>query len=304
MMPNVFAKLRERYQDKQPNQIIIGLMVGVGGTLIIVGLIIVMMIGGSISDLASGRAVFNSDLVPDFLKGDNHPGPKLRVILLQPDDCQDCFDIGQMADSLSQPALGLNIVAVRTISTDSRDGRELIDRYKVTQVPTLLISGELEKDKMFFDALKEVGDVVDGVFVFRKVVPPYLDLASGQIKGLMSAIYLTDNSCTECYDVMLHGQALTGLGISLDSTSTIDVGSDEGKALVAKYSISGVPTVLMSGDISPYQVINTGLEATLGYYGSTTDDGTYIFTKLNEMGTYRDLKTGKIVEVKLEQPAQ
>ena len=54
-----------------------------------------------------------------------------------------------------------------------------------------------------------------------------------------------------------------------------------------------MPTILLKGDLSEY----TGLQQIWPQVGKITDDGTYIFTKLDEMGSYMSLKTGKLVVV-------
>ena len=38
----------------------------------------------------------------------------------------------------------------------------------------------------------------DGALVVTSVPPPYLDVASGAVKGKFSVTYLTDKNCKEC----------------------------------------------------------------------------------------------------------
>ena len=101
--------------------------------------------------------------------------------------------------------------------------------------------------------------------------------------------------CDDCYDISLHDTALTNLGLSPKSAATFDVSSDQGKSLVQEYNITKVPTILMSGDLSEYQ----GLQQVWSLVGEVSDDGTYIFTGLEEMGTYKDLESGKVVEIEI-----
>ena len=140
-----------------------------------------------------------------------------------------------------------------------------------------------------------LGEVIDGVFVFRELIPPYIEVASGNLRGQFSTTYLTDESCEDCYDVNVHMVALNNLGLTVGESSTFDVSSDQGKELLDKYSITKVPTIILSGDLSEYQ----GLQQVWPLVGEVTSDGSYVFTKMEEMGTYRDLDTGEVVEVEL-----
>jgi hypothetical protein len=143
-----------------------------------------------------------------------------------------------------------------------------------------------------------LGEVIDDIFVFRQLIPPYIEVASGNLRGQFSLVYLTDDSCDECYDVTLHDMALTNLGLKPQSSQTIDVSSSDGQDLVDKYDITLVPTVVMNGDLSEY----SSLQQVWPVVGTIADDGAYIFTGMNEMGTHRDLETGDIIEIETPVP--
>ncbi|MEK7167842.1 MAG: hypothetical protein AAB791_02455, partial [Patescibacteria group bacterium] len=69
-----------------------------------------------------------------------------------------------------------------------------------------------------------------------------------------------------------------------------------GKALVGKYAITAVPTMLLNGELEEYQ----NFQQVWPLVGKIWEnDGTYIFTKLDEMGSYYDLEKDKLVEVDL-----
>jgi len=145
-----------------------------------------------------------------------------------------------------------------------------------------------------------LGDIIDGKFVLRQVIPPYYDVASNKIKGGVNITYLTDQSCKECYDVKLHDRALTNLGVPTTGIKTVDISSDEGKQLVSKYSIKLVPTLILSGEVSEYQT----LVQVWKDVGTVTSDGTYIFTDLGVMGgSYKDLSKNQIIKAPAPTPA-
>ncbi|MEK7653335.1 MAG: hypothetical protein AAB358_02565 [Patescibacteria group bacterium] len=216
---------------------------------------------------------------------------KLRYTIITKKDCAGCWDINLFFDAIKGNKV--KEVGRSTLYIDDAATKKIIDQYKITKIPTVLVSGDLEKNDTLKQAWSALGEIVDKVFVLRQVIPPYIDVATGELKGKVSGIFLSDTACKECYDVALHNQALTNLGVTLTDSKTIDVSSDEGKALVAKYAITAVPTLILTGEISEY----SNLVQIWPQVGKIADDGTYIFTKMDEMGTYYDLTKKKVVTV-------
>lgn len=227
--------------------------------------------------------------IPLIMRNSGSGPAKLKLTVITKPDCTQCWDVGLLTEALAQ--YKVKITGTTTLDYSSGKGKKLVEKYGIDKVPSVIISGDLDKDpalKPFWEALGEI----DGKdFVFRQVIPPYIDVASGQLKGAVQVTYLTDNSCKECYDVTLHGNALRNLAIPTTDSKTIDVASDEGKALVKKNGIKSVPTVTISGETSEYQSLADLWEQV----GTVASDGTYVFTQTQLMGTYKDLSTGKVV---------
>lgn len=216
---------------------------------------------------------------------------KLRFTVITSRNCQDCFDIQLLIDAIKQNNIketGLEILNIEDSKT-----KKILEQYKIAKVPTLLVAGELEKDEVLKNAWPQIGEIVDGVFVFRQIIPPYIDVATGQLKGATSVVYLSDQACAECYNISLHESALKNLGIIPKESKTVDVSSDEGKELVKKYAIAAVPTMIVRGELDEY----LNFQQVWPLVGKVDSDGSYIFTKLDEMGSYYDLEKGKLVEV-------
>lgn len=272
--------------DGQKENLIRGLAYGLGGALIIAIVVLLVIFGGQIKDRLKNDGADNNT------SQTGADAPKLRITVITSKLCGDkCFDINLFLDALKQN--GIKEVGTETLNIEDSQGRALADKYQITKVPTVLISGELDKNPQLAQAWASLGEIIDQVFVFRKLIPPYIEVASGQLKGQFSLVYLTDESCSKCYDVKLHDTALGNLGLKTDNNQTIDVASDEGKELLKKYEILSVPTILLSGDLIEY----SGLQQIWPQVGVVAEDGTYVFTKMDEMGSYMNLKTGKLVEV-------
>lgn len=266
-----------------------GLSYGLGGALIILIIILLIIFGGKIKNKISG----GSD---SPVNGDVN-APELRVTVVTSKNCEGtCFDINLFLDALRQN--NIKEVGLETIYIEDTQGQDLASRYAITKVPTVLISGELDKDPQLAQAWAALGEIIDDVFVFRQLIPPYIEVATGDVRGEFSLVYLTDQSCEECYDVKLHDTALINLGLAPKNSSVFDISSDEGQALVDQYDITKVPTIVMTGDLSEYQ----GLQQVWSIVGTVSDDGTYVFTGLEEMGTYKDLDSGEVVEVVITDP--
>jgi len=168
-------------------------------------------------------------------------------------------------------------------------------KYNIDFVPTLLLSKEAVAYEVMQRAWSQVGTKeIDGSYVLRLVYPPFINLTTGKFMGLVNIIYLTDNSCTECYDVKLHKQIISSpqsFAISLDKEETIDISDVKGKELVAKYNITHVPATILFGEVDVYPASKA-----LKQFFTAEKDGAYVFRRVNLLGTYKDLTTNQVVK--------
>lgn len=291
----MFKFFKRSEEDGRKENLIRGLVYGLGGALIILIVVLLIVFGGRIKDRISGKNNNSNSNINTEVSKD---APKLRITVVTSSNCEGkCFDINLFLNALKQN--GIQETGSETINIEDNQGKDLVEKYKIDKVPTVLISGELDKNPQLAQAWTTLGEIIDNVFVFRKLIPPYIEVATGNLRGTFSLTYLTDQSCSNCYDVKLHDTALGNLGLVTKDTKTVDVSSDDGKTLIKKYAITEAPTILITGDLAEY----TGLQQIWPQVGKISDDGTYIFTKMDEMGSYMNLKTGKLVEVAPPAPA-
>lgn len=278
--------MEEEKENKKSPGVLKGVILGGGAALLILAIIaggIFFLLKKDNQPEAGQPAADQTDV----------PQAALRITVVTKKDCPDCWDVNLFLDALRQN--NIKEEGLETIYVDDGATQSIIDKYKITKVPTVLIAGELDKNPTLASAWPVLGEVIDGVFVFRDILPPYLDLATGEVRGKFTLTYLIDQSCQECYDYQDHLLALNNLGMNPTDVKTVDISSDEGKALVEKYDINLVPTIIMSGDLSVYSYLNQVWSSV----GETAEDGAYIFTKLEEMGTHKDLATGEVVKVEI-----
>ncbi len=120
-----------------------------------------------------------------------------------------------------------------------------------------------------------------------------MDITEKKVKGLVTLTLLDDKSCTECYNVSLHKLVLDRFNMYIEDERMVDITDSEGKYLINKYSITQVPTIILSGEVSEY----TALTNIWDQVGTVEEDGSYVFRKLEVMGTYKDLTADKVVVI-------
>lgn len=210
-----------------------------------------------------------------------------------------CWDAQLFITALENKGVKIEKVSTAIIDPLIPLGRgvSLAKKYSITKFPTVVLefTGDSKPNlKQFFSS--SLGTVDGDVFVLTKILAPYYDAADKAIKGVVKITYLSDQTCSNCYDVTLHETALKNLGVDTSKSETYDVSSEQGKALISKYGITKVPTVIITGEISEY----SALVETWPTVGVVESDGAYLFTGMDSMGGYyKDLKTGKIIKAKV-----
>ena len=215
------------------------------------------------------------------------------VVITDP-SCTQCVDPKTMVESFKQT--GVKVKDLKEFAWDSTDGQNIINQYKITKIPTLIFSSDID----LYDSVKSVWSKIgtvekDKTYVARSLPLPYRDLTTGQIAGLVDITYLTDSSCPDCYDAKgVQKPILTNnYKVALRSEQTVDASSPEGQTLIAKYAITKVPTILMSPGIDQY----ASLKKVWTSVGTVETDGWYVFTALDQLGsiTYKDLTKNQII---------
>ncbi len=288
--PNIFSRVfqacgkmfKKKEESSAKSNLAKGLVIGLIAALIVLVIILIIAFAlGAFRGQKPGGATAAAKAI------------KLKVTIVASKDCTDCWDTSLFTEALKQQP-NVTVTGENTVYTSDAKTKDLISKYKLDKVPTILISGNLSDDQELTKFLtSSMGEIIDKVFVLRQIIPPYIELASGQERGKVAITLITDQSCKTCYDAQLHLRALSNIGIITNNVSTVDISSDAGKSLLKQYNIKKVPTFIMTGDLQAYQ----GLAQVWDQVGTVASDGTYVFTKVELMGTYMDLAKNKIVKV-------
>ena len=192
-------------------------------------------------------------------------------------DCTECFNLSVAFDFLKKQQ-GIELVAVR--NNTIAESAVLAAKYNITHLPALILTGEVENRTI------QGFERIDDALVFAQSPPPYYDLSSGTVKGLVSVIELTAQ-CETCFNTSLLVGQLRLAGVFLQEVKTIDASSDKGKTLVAKYNIQKVPTLIFNQDALLYDVVAQAWPT----IGSNESDGALVLRLVNP--PYVNVSTGK-----------
>ena len=217
---------------------------------------------------------------------------------LKDSECGKCNDLTPLINQIK--GAGVKIYEEKIIEPNSNEGKELIKKYNIGFAPTIILSKEASAYDIIQQAWLQIGSKeIDGNYVLRLVNPPFINLTTNMLRGLVNIVYLTDKSCLECYDVNKHKEILTNqqsFAINLEKEETFDISDVRGKELIAKYNITQVPTVILSEEINVYPSSQV-----LKQFFSVEKDGSYVFRTTQSVGTYKDLTTNQVVEIQQSQ---
>lgn len=213
----------------------------------------------------------------------------VTLTLVNASSCVECTDLMPAVQQLR----GLvTVKEVKAVDKDSTGGKALAEKYSMARLPGVLVSSDVAEYPVA-SQLAAAGTLKQDGTIALGANPPYFNTSTGKVDGIASLILLNDSSCTECYDVAMHVPIVErGFQVYLGSTKTVDSGSAEGKALISKYGITALPTILMSGDLAPYAQLN----AIWKTVGTMEEDGTYAFRTMSAIAgnPYKNVTTGKV----------
>lgn len=218
---------------------------------------------------------------------------RVTAYYLKEPECAKCNDLKALAAQIK--SAGVKLYEEKIISIKSDEGRQMIQKYSIGFAPALILSKSAGEYAIINQAWAQIGSKEsDGSYVLRQANPPFINLTSGELKGVVNITYLSDKGCAGCYNVSLHKSILTSpqsFAVTLGKEENYDISGDKGKELIAKYNITMVPTIILSNEISAYPSNNV-----LKQFFAVHKDGSYVFTKVSSTGTYKDLSTGQVVE--------
>ena len=203
--------------------------------------------------------------------------PEVNLIYILP-ECDVCFDLTPVISQIKNS--NINITKEIELNISSEKAMNLIKKYKIEKLPTVILKGDIDRVSLQ-DFVKN-----EDALVFNNIQPPYINTKTFEISGLVSAIIIEDSKCKLCYNFDTVLNALKQSGVVFSERKKIDFNSTEGDEIIKKYEIKRVPALLLSSDIDLYSVAQN-----LKQSGAKAKNGYYVF----ETGApYVDVNTGAI----------
>src|SRR3989338_1619902 len=194
--------------------------------------------------------------------------------------CKDCFDVEALVTQVKDK--NVKILDEKRVEKNSEEAKTLIEDYNIKKLPTVIVSGELDKFSM--TGFETVNDKQ----VFMNILAPYVESSTGQTKGLVKLVHVTDTSCVECISMEPVIASLGEAGVKISDIKKVDYTSPEGKKYISDYGLKETPALLISNEVTYYN----GMKETLVSLGSTEVKG---FFKLHStLPPYRKTGTGQV----------
>ncbi|NYZ77281.1 hypothetical protein H0O02_03120 [Candidatus Micrarchaeota archaeon] len=213
--------------------------------------------------------------------GEEALSPNATAIIVLSEKCTDCDSAARLVEKIRQDSanLGTNIVDIQTAYDSSEDGRMLIIRYNITELPALILKKEGQWDgrllSMWVDGIGSVED--DGSLLYREVAPPYVIVESGETIGMVEAVEIVPESCEGCFDSGAFLDSLEGYPdyVHFTEVTRFNESNPGARALIEKYNITKLPVVILNPGIGAYKVSQQ-----LQSVGSQEDDGWLVLREI------------------------
>lgn len=235
-------------------------------------------IWGDTWDKKEDVILFDGDLVPyiDLETGDTIGLVSLTSIV--DISCEECVSMNETIDFFRRA--GVKFSEEKTIEYE--EAQDLINEFEVKRVPAIIVSSNI----LEYPTINQIWEQLnatekDGFYALHSTAPPYLDLNSSGVRGLVEVFYLNDNSCLDCYDVNVNKQILErNFGIYLVNETTLNISSEQGIILVDKYNITEAPMIILSPEVRLYEQFNNIWED----IGTIEEDGWYVMRNPSVLG--------------------
>ncbi|MBI5023009.1 MAG: hypothetical protein HZC05_02490 [Candidatus Magasanikbacteria bacterium] len=215
---------------------------------------------------------------------------EVEAIIVKESSCVECVDVAPILEKIKQN--NVNIKSIKTVERMSEEGDGLIKKYSLEKIPSFILTGEIDKGEFLKKILPALGEIKDNAFILKNIGGPFVAVADGQIKGKAKLILLTDSTCPQCYDAVVHQAIVKQFGLN-PTIETVDSQSLVGKKFISAYRIQLLPTIIIQGDLGVYPQLKT----VWPQVGDIAKDGAYVFRQgVKGMGVYHDLASNKIIE--------
>lgn len=243
----------------------------------VVGIILVLIAVYSMFITFSSNRIVNEKIA--VARELARPG-ELNVVAITFSGCDNCYDVTPIIEQIK--SLDVNVTSESSIDYDSEEAKALMAKYNINKIPSLIVTGEINKSNSFQSKFTQFGEQINDAMIVNKQIPPYYDMTEQRVVGLVSLTILEDSSCQYCTSLAPIVNTLKQADIVFKEEKTVDVSSSEGLALISKYNIVKAPSLILDSEAKYY----AGFDNTWQSLG-TIDNGNYVLRNINP--PYMDL---------------
>jgi hypothetical protein len=204
----------------------------------------------------------------------------LMVTVVSPPSCTDCFDSEAFAGAIKQLP-NVNVTSA-ILEYNSTEGQALITEYGLARLPAAVITGETENVSL--PNFKKKGNA----YYFDDTPAPYYNVSQHRVIGRVAITYITSVACPKCFDITQFTEQLKGVGVAMSAQRTIEASDKEAQAIISKYSITKIPTMILSADALEYPVVSQVWSAV----GTQESDGMLVMRNIT--APYYDFADNKV----------
>lgn len=223
--------------------------------------------------LRDSAVLFDSAVVPyrDMLT--NELVGLVSLTEIRDSSCEKCYDMNSLISFFKQSGVKF-----------AEEKRVEYTNENVEKVPSLILSSNIIEYPAVAQIWNQLGaKKVNDTYVIGSSNPPYVEVESGTVKGLASVIYISDNSCSSCYNVSANKDIIEGMGVYIANDTFLNI--DDATELISLYNITKVPMILISPEVALYN----GFSDIWKNVGSVEEDGWYVMRKPEVLGEINDI---------------
>jgi len=262
------AKIKHKLQGDKT-------IIALFAVLVVVGLVNVIILM-NISMVAGQKAASNRAAAEPAV---------LDVTEIYVQGCSNCYDANDAIEDIKKQNTN---VSQSRIEMSSVEGISLINKYGITKLPALVVTGEINKSAGLSSHWSQVGTVKDDAVVVEALLP-YYSTSKNRVVGLVNVTRILDTSCAQCSSIAVIVNSFEQAGVAIANDVNLEYNSPQGAKLISDMGITRVPAIVVSGDILEYP----SMAAIWQRLNVTEKNGLYALHVLQ--APYKDLALNKVV---------
>jgi len=239
--------------------------------VVILGIVLVIALGLFIAYSSIGGSGFS------FPSLSSSSQAKQEVILLQAADCTECISLAS--------AQAVFTIPMRNVSS-GEEFNKLVSKYSIRKLPALIVSNQSLFTEQAAGQIVQQFTLRAGALVYETVTPPYYDVSSKKVKGIVNATTISPANCHECVNVSDVVGSLASVGVNLRSVDNLQETDSRAIELISRYHLTALPAFIFSPDLLEYPEFSQQWAKV----GSTEADGNLVLHNL--FAPYKNLSSG------------